>query len=273
MLVKRLWVSIILLPIGLILISIGGIPFALLIATFMGLAAWEYDRLFRTGGLKPAGFLIPAGALFLLYGRVTAGFESGPWMISLVILASMTYHLVAYERGSDTAGSDFGITLAGMLYFGWIGGYLVSLRELPDGKWWFLVALPAVWLADSGAYFIGRKFGKHKLSPRLSPKKSWEGYLGGIVTGCLGAALLTLVWQVGAGPESTLSVWKSAVLGLTLSTLTPLGDLGESMIKRQFGIKDSSNLITGHGGVFDRIDSWLWAGVIGYYVVVWFFLG
>ncbi len=273
MLAKRLWVAIILLPIGLVLISIGGIPFALLIATFMGLAAWEYDRLYRAGGFKPAGVLIPAGALLLLYGRIASGFESAPWMISLVILASMTYHLVAYERGSDTAGSDFGITLAGVLYFGWIGGYLVSLRELPDGKWWFLVALPAVWLADSGAYFIGRKFGKHKLSPRLSPKKSWEGYLGGIVTGSLGAALLTLVWQVGAGPDSSLSIWKSALLGLTLSTLTPLGDLGESMIKRQFGIKDSSNLIPGHGGVFDRIDSWLWAGVIAYYAIDWFFLG
>jgi len=272
MLVKRLWVAILLLPLGLILISIGGIPFALLVAAFIGLAAWEYDRLFRLGGLKPAGILIPAGALLLLYGRVMAGFESAPWMVSLLVLASMAYHLVAYERGADTAASDFGITLGGILYFGWLGSYFVSLRELPDGKWWFLIALPAVWLADSGAYFIGRKFGRHKLSPRLSPKKSWEGYLGGILAGSLGAALLTLVWRVGAGPESTIAVWKAALLGLVLSILTPLGDLGESMIKRQFGVKDSSSLFPGHGGAFDRIDSWLWAGVIGYYVIVWFFL-
>ena len=272
MLVKRLWVAILLLPLGLILISIGGILFALLVAAFIGLAAWEYDRLFRLGGFKPAGFLIPAGALLLIYGRVTAGFEDAHWMVSLVILISMAYHLVAYERGANTAASDFGISLAGMLYFGWVGGYLISLRDLPDGKWWFLIALPAVWLADSGAYFIGRKFGRHKLSPRLSPKKSWEGYLGGILTGSLGAALLTLAWRVGAGPESTISVWKAALLGLILAILTPLGDLGESMIKRQFGVKDSSNLFPGHGGAFDRIDSWLWAGVISYYVIVWFFL-
>ncbi|HSF80547.1 MAG TPA: phosphatidate cytidylyltransferase [Anaerolineales bacterium] len=272
MLVKRLWVAIILLPIGLILISIGGIPFALLIALFMGLAAWEYDRLFRAGGFKPAGVLIPAGALLLLYGRFTTGFESAHWMISLVILVSMAYHLVAYERGVDTAGTDFGITLAGVLYFGWVGGYLMSLRDLPDGKWWFLIALPAVWLADSGAYFIGRKFGQHRLSPRLSPKKSWEGYLGGILFGSLGAALLTLLWRIGAGPESAVTVWRAALLGLVLSILTPLGDLGESMIKRQFGVKDSSNLFPGHGGAFDRIDSWLWAGVIGYYVIVWLFI-
>ena len=272
MLVKRLWVAIILLPAGLLLISIGGTPFALLIAAFLGLAAWEYDRLFRLGGFKPAGVLIPAGALLLLYGRIAGGFGSSSWMVSLVILGSMTYHLVAFERGSNTAGSDFGLTLAGMLYFGWIGGYLVSLSELPEGKWWFLLALPAVWLADSGAYFIGRKFGRHKLSPRLSPKKSWEGYLGGIVVGSLGAALLALVWRVGAGPETAITVGRAALLGLILSILTPLGDLGESMIKRQFGVKDSSNLFTGHGGAFDRIDSWLWAGVIGYYVIVWFFI-
>lgn len=272
MLVKRLLVAIVLLPVGLILISIGGIPFALLIAIFMGLAAWEYDRLFRAGGFNPAGFLIPIGALALLWGRVATGFEDAPWLISTLILACMAYHLVAYERGVDTAGVDFGISLAGMIYFGWIGGYLISLRELPDGKWWFLLALPAVWLADSGAYFIGRRFGKHKLAPRLSPKKSWEGYIAGIVTGSLGAALLSLVWRIAAEPDTSVTVWRAALLGLILSILTPLGDLGESMIKRQFGVKDSSNIIPGHGGAFDRIDSWLWAGVLGYYIIVLLFL-
>jgi phosphatidate cytidylyltransferase len=132
--------------------------------------------------------------------------------------------------------------------------------------------LPAVWLADSGAYFIGVRFGRHKLSPRLSPKKTWEGYLAGVVTGTLGAALLALVWRIGAGPETAITFWRAAWLGFVISVLTPLGDLGESMIKRQVGAKDSSHLIPGHGGVFDRIDSWLWAGVIGYYIITWQFL-
>jgi phosphatidate cytidylyltransferase len=134
-----------------------------------------------------------------------------------------------------------------------------------------LLVLSAVWIADSGAYFIGRAFGKHKLSPRLSPKKTWEGYLGGVLTGTIGTALMALLFMNLAGPDTTIALWKGALLGLILSVLTTLGDLGESMFKRQVGVKDSSNLIPGHGGVFDRIDSWLWAVAIGYYVIVWIF--
>lgn len=272
MLVKRVLVAAILLPIGLVLIYYGGIPYALLVALFMGLAAWEYVHLFRTGGLQPSRVIVPLGTLLFVFGRVRDGFESAPWILTLVILVSMTYHLLAFERGRDQSGTDFGITLSGILYFGWLGSYLISLRELPEGLWWVLLVLPAVWIADSGAYFIGGRFGRHKLSPRLSPKKSWEGYLGGIITGTLGTALLALVWIYWAGPDTTISMWKGALLGLILSVLTPLGDLGESMIKRQVGVKDSSNLIPGHGGAFDRIDSWLWAGAIGYYVIIWFSL-
>ena len=112
--------------------------------------------------------------------------------------------------------------------------------------------------------------GKHKLSPRLSPKKTWEGYIGGVVTGTLGAGLLAYLWQPCARTGMTPSPLQSGLLlGFIISLTTTLGDLGESMIKRQVGVKDSGNLIPGHGGVFDRIDSWLWAGVIGYYVIIW----
>jgi phosphatidate cytidylyltransferase len=197
------------------------------------------------------------------------GFESAPWVISLVILGSMAYHLICYERGRDQAATDFAVTLAGALYLGWLGGYLVSLRNLPEGTWWLLLVLPSVWLADSGAYFIGRSYGRRKLSPRLSPQKTWEGYLGGILVGVPGTAGLVYLWQIWAGPEFTISPVQGALLGLLLSGLPTLGDLGESMIKRQAGAKDSSSLLPGHGGVFDRIDSWLWAAAIGYHFIVW----
>jgi len=271
MLVSRLLVTIVLLPVGLLAIHYGGLPYYLLVALLLGLAAWEYASLFRLGGSRPAVILITGGTLLLVLGRVLDGFASASWLASLLILLSMTYHLVAYERGRDQAGSDFAVTLSGIFYCGWLGAYLISLRELPEGKWWVLLVLPAVWLADSGAYFVGIRFGRHKLSPRLSPKKTWEGYLAGVVTGTLGAALLALVWRIGAGPETAITAGKAALLGFILSAVTTLGDLGESMIKRQMGAKDSSHLIPGHGGFFDRVDSWLWAGVIGYYLVSWFF--
>ena len=111
------------------------------------------------------------------------------------------------------------------------------------------------------------------MSPRLSPKKSWEGYLGGILLAIPGTALLTLLWRVWAGTATTVTPLHGALLGLIMGALTILGDLGESMLKRQVGVKDLGNLLPGHGGAFDRIDSWLWGAVIGYYVIVFVFLG
>jgi phosphatidate cytidylyltransferase len=269
MLVERLLVTIILLPVGMAAILAGGWYLTALVAVFMCSAAWEYVQLFSASGLQPAGALVIGGTLILLIGRNVNGFDSAAWMISLLILLCMTYHLVAYERGRDQAGTDFAVSLAGMFYIGWFGAYFISLRNLPEGKWWILVVLPAVWFADAGAYFIGKRFGRHKLSPRLSPKKTWEGYLGGILVGVLLTALFTTIWQVGAGPDSAITPLRGAIVGLVMGIFPTLGDLGESMIKRQMGVKDSGNLLPGHGGAFDRIDSWLWAVVLGYYMILW----
>ncbi len=272
MLVKRLLVTIILLPIGLAAILVGGWYLTALIAIFMGVATWEYANLFRAGGLQPAGLLAIGGTLILLIGRTLNGFDSAPWMISLIILIVMAYHLVAYERGRDQAGTDFAVTLAGIFYIGWFGAYFISLRNLPEGKWWILVVLPAVWFADSGAYFIGKRFGRHHLSPRLSPNKTWEGYFGGIIVGVLLTTVFAAIWRVGAGPDSAITPLRGALVGLVMGIFPTLGDLGESMIKRQMGVKDSGNFLPGHGGAFDRIDSWLWAVMIGYYMILWLWI-
>lgn len=279
MLGKRVLVAVILLPIGLALIFLGGWWYTALIALILGLAAVEYGRLFRGGGYQPADWLIITFSVLLPLARGWQGQALDGLLIGLFILASMTVHLLAYERGRDQAGTDFAVTVAGGMYFGFVGSYLVLLRALPEGLWWVLLALPAVWLADSGAYFIGRAFGKHKMSKRLSPKKSWEGYFGGILFGVVGTVLLALLWQALAArwPETLESATlitplNAAILGLVMSVLPTLGDLGESMIKRQFGVKDSGTLLPGHGGVFDRIDSWLWAGILGYFLIFYFLL-
>jgi phosphatidate cytidylyltransferase len=144
---------------------------------------------------------------------------------------------------------------------------LVSLRSLPDGLWWLLTALPSVWVGDSAAYFVGRAFGRHRLAPRLSPKKSWEGYLAGIVGAAAAGAGFAALWGVAAGPSASVTPERGLVLGAVLGLLTTLGDLGISMIKREVQVKDSGTLLPGHGGALDRLDSWLWAGAIGYYLI------
>ncbi|MGB9674194.1 MAG: phosphatidate cytidylyltransferase [Anaerolineales bacterium] len=269
MLTNRILVVIILLPLGLWVINQGGWVFAITVAVLAGLAAWEVGNMFAKKGANPFLWAMPFGASLLVITRYFGGVEAEAWGLSLIILVSMTYHLVDYERGRALAASDFALSLMGMVYCGWMGGYLVALRQLPEGKWWLLLALPIVWLADAGAFSVGRRFGKHALSPRLSPKKTWEGYWGGVLSGVLSGWALAVLWMIGAGPTTLITPWKGAVLGFLLSVITPLGDLGESMIKRQNGVKDSSNLLPGHGGIFDRIDSWLWAGVLSYYLIIW----
>jgi phosphatidate cytidylyltransferase len=117
-----------------------------------------------------------------------------------------------------------------------------------------LFALLVVWVADSAAYFVGRAWGEHKMAPLISPHKSWEGYVAGVLSG----VLLGLV----ANFLLPFSLWRGVGLGALLALLTPLGDLFISLMKRQMGVKDTSHLIPGHGGVLDRVDSVLWAGTL-----------
>ena len=264
---KRTLTALILAAIGVPAIIFGGIFFWLLMAFFLVIAAWEYTNLMRGAKFEPQQILVVAGVFFLLFIRTRfAEYESAA-LTGLVLLA-MSLHLVAYERGRDNAAGDFAITVTGLIYLGWLGAYLVKLRELPGGVFWFTLVLPSVWFADSGAYLIGKNFGKHKLSPRLSPKKTWEGYFGGILFGVLAGMLFAWLWR----DSIPVTLLNGAVIGLFMATLTTLGDLGESMIKRQAGMKDSSNILPGHGGIFDRIDTWLWASALGYYLITWFFI-
>jgi phosphatidate cytidylyltransferase len=272
MLAKRALVAAILLPIGVAAIWLGSWYLTVLVMLFMSAAAWEYVNLFRSGGLQPGLILVIGGTLLLLIGRTLNEFASAGWMISLIVLVSMTYHLLAYERGRDQAATDFAVSQAGVFYIGWLGAYFISLRSLPEGQWWVLIVLAGVMLADSGAYFIGRRFGRHKLSPRLSPKKTWEGYFGGILVGIPLTTLFAYLFSLAAGPASGITPLRGALIGLVMAVIPTLGDLGESMIKRQMGVKDSGNILPGHGGAFDRIDAWLWAMVIGYYIVSFLYI-
>lgn len=269
MLVQRLIVAIFLIPAGVLVISMGGWVWASAVIMALGYGAWEYYRLFVQGGYRPSAPLLILGVAGLALARQIFDFSVSNLLLSSLILITMGMQVIRFEKGSDTSALDFNITLGGILYLGWLGSYLISLRSLPNGLWWFLSVLPAVWIADGAAYFVGSHFGKHKLSPRVSPKKSWEGYIGGVIAGALGCMLLASLWHLRA---PMMSATKGLIVGLVVCGLSPLGDLGESMLKRGFGVKDTSHLLPGHGGVMDRIDSWLWAAVIGYYLILYMWI-
>lgn len=272
MLRERVIVTLLGVPVILVVIYQGGWLYDLVATLIVLVAASEYVRLFHTGGYKPAGFLVLAGVAGLSLARALSGFADVIWIVTGMTGLSMVAHARDYELGREQAGLDFAITLAGLLYFGSFGPYFISVRNLPDGLWWLLLALPVCWMADVGAYVIGSLWGKHKLSRRLSPRKTWEGYLGGILFAIPGGYLLALGLAALAPETLAMQPWQGAVMGAVLSLLIPLGDLGKSMVKRMVGAKDSGRLLPGHGGAWDRIDTWLWAMPLAYYLITAWFL-
>lgn len=268
---RRLFTAFGLAAVGLPAIILGGVFYYLLMGTFLVGAAWEYIQLFRAVKFEPNMAVTLGGVAAVTLARMFLPHYAQP-VFAAVILLAMVVHLFAYERGRDQSALDFGVTVGGVVYIGWIGSYLLDLRNLPEGGWWFMLVMFCVWAGDSGAYSIGRAYGKHKMAPRLSPKKSWEGYGASVFTGFITGGFYVYVFTTYGYLTSDITIWQGAVMGFLLGALPPLGDLGESMIKRQSGIKDSSDIIPGHGGFFDRIDSWLWGAVIGYYYLVWFIL-
>ncbi len=269
MLAQRLIVAILLIPIGVFIIATGGWVMAAVVIAVLGYGAWEYWRIFTQGGYHPSAPIMIAGVAGLALVRQVYQFSGSDLILSLLVLLSMGAQVFQFEKGSNTSAVDFNITLGGILYLGWLGSYLISLRNLPDGQWWFLLVLPSIWFGDGSAYFVGSHFGRHKMSPRVSPKKSWEGYVGGVIGGALFTLLLASLWHLRVPAVTPI---KGMILGVVIAGLSPLGDLGESMLKRGFGVKDSSRLLPGHGGIMDRIDSWLFGAVIGYYLILYAWL-
>lgn len=265
MLRQRLLVLIFLIPIFIFFLAQGGIAFTLLITLMLGIGAWEYWRIFNQGGFEPSRSILIIGVSTLTLARGLFGLPASEFVLAIACLAAMARHVVGYERGDSQPAINFSITAGGLVYLGWLGPYMLSIRDLPDGMWWLLLVLASIWFADGGAYFIGSKFGHTKMAPITSPKKSWEGFAGGAAFCLLLTPLIAALWQLRA---VTVTPIRGLIIALVLSLLAPMGDLGESMLKRQFGVKDSSHLLPGHGGFLDRMDTWIWSAVIGYYLIV-----
>lgn len=269
MLRHRVISAAILIPLALFAIWQGAWLFALLVAVLTTLAGIEYVAM-----LKRKGYAL---ALPLVWGMtyvwlVDALWGHGRWLADLLaagIVLTTLWEL--WRRHRDPHRPDptaqWALTMVGGLYLGMGGAYLLRLRALPDGLWWTLSALPIIWVSESAAYFVGRRWGKHKMSPTISPGKSWEGYAGQVIGGIGTGALCGWLWPTLSAIPISLTVGRGLLLGLLLSALATAGDFLVSMIKREVGVKDTGNLIPGHGGAFDRIDSVLWAGVLTWALV------
>ncbi len=261
---NRVISALILLAIGLPALFLGGIPYYILFGFFLVMAGWEYVNIAAACGARPSRWPLIIGVVVITAARYFFPAYATP-ALAFSILALMIFHLIDYERGRDQAGTDFAIGAGGLVYIGWVGSYLLDIRALEYGGWWVLFILPTVWGVDTGAFMLGAAYGKHRMAPRLSPKKSWEGFAAGVFTSVLMGGFFAFAYTTW-GPLD-LSIGQGALFGLAAGLLTPFGDLGVSMLKRQAGLKDSGNIMPGHGGALDRIDSWLWGAVLGYYFI------
>jgi phosphatidate cytidylyltransferase len=257
----------ILIPIAVGLIYLGGFAFLALVAVMLSLAEAEFCRLMAQDEFRPTlVFGIGLVWLFLLNAQLPELDILQPGL-TLILLASLAWQM-AHRQGSPVA--DWALTITGGLYLGVCGACMINIRSLNDGFWWMLTILFAIICADSGAYFIGRAWGRHKMVPSLSPGKTWEGYIAGVIIGVLLTVLMVSLWRTQINGAIIANIVHGSILGLLISTLAPLGDLAISMVKRQVGAKDSGNIIPGHGGALDRLDSLLWTAVISYYYIMWF---
>jgi phosphatidate cytidylyltransferase len=274
MLLKRALVTFTLGPLVLVLIYFGEWFYFLPFAALLIIAAVEYSQLINKLGWKsPLWILIPAAFLqwFLPLDVQAQLFGEGGIQVDLVavsllisLLAAMGYALWLYEKRTDenAPASWFAIT-TGILLIGWLGSHFFRLRGVPESAAaWTALAMLGTWIADSGAYVFGKSIGRHKLSPRLSPNKTIEGYIGGIFAGTLFTVIIAYFLD--------LDLILALILGLLVSVVSPAGDLGISMLKRSVGVKDSGKILPGHGGALDRIDSLVWSVALAYYLLFLF---
>ncbi|MCY1286589.1 Phosphatidate cytidylyltransferase [compost metagenome] len=251
MLKQRVITALVLLPIALAgFFWLDGGAFALFIGAVVSLGGWEWARLagFSAQPLRIAYGLLVAALLYGLY-LVPA---LAPLVLVLGVLwwGAATVLVLGYPETSRYWGGTLGKLVIGLLILlpAWQG--LVLFKQWPLANWLILAVMVLVWAADIGAYFSGKAFGKRKLAPQVSPGKSWEGLVGGLLASLLITAGVGL-YRGWIGSELVLALAGAALVVL----VSVVGDLTESMFKRQSGIKDSSNLLPGHGGVLDRIDS------------------
>ena len=248
-----------------LLLLVKGSPlwFCLVAVSIVMLAAEEYLRMvdarnmpFLERRFLNSCFAVPVAITCFYPGPATL-----PPAILISFFVAIGYFLFRYKDIDDKFNFFCRLNL-GIFYIGFLGAHLVLLRFLPEGSAWLIVGTAITAGSDTGAYFIGKAFGKTKLCPNISPNKTIEGAVGGVLAGLAAGAGFAFLFLPSI---NWLFVLVSSVL---LSLVGIVGDLTESIIKRGTGTKDSGNCLAGHGGILDRVDSLLFVGPVLYYLLV-----
>lgn len=258
----RILVSVFAIPALVLLSFLGGVYFLSFVLIISGISFYEFSVMAK---LKDAKVNINLGliaVIFLIINQYRFFFSQYNFLIAFFVV------LLVFElfRNNGSAIQNIGATLLSVFYMGIFGSTLVGVREIypninelyNNGGYLIISIFATIWICDSAAFFGGTALGKHKLFPRVSPKKSWEGAIFGFVFAIL--AMILAKYLV----LNFLSLKNALVIGFIIGTFGQIGDLAESLLKRDAGLKDSSHLIPGHGGIFDRFDSLLFSSPIIY---------
>jgi phosphatidate cytidylyltransferase len=266
-LVRRVGFAVVAIPLALAIVWYGGLPLALLLAAAGALGARELFDLAATQGIRPIrplGLISAAALAPIVYAAVVPTdlrpliLVWWPYVAGLWLMVLLTW-VLAVRSPTDKPMSAAGVTLLGVAYTGALPAFLVAIRHNHHpvrswaGAWLVFFPLVVTWVCDTAAMFGGRTFGGPKLAPRVSPGKTRSGSVAGLMGGLLVAPIFAALVFPPLGLEVPL--WQLLVIAGVLSVVGQIGDLAESLFKREAGVKDSSSLIPGHGGVLDRFDS------------------
>ena len=238
--------------------------FTVFMAVWGLLAAFEFYRMVSVAKMPSLTYF---GLIWTLLFILSPHFDYD-FLIPLLLTSTIVLPMLMLVLNPNKENSfiNWAWTIAGILYVGWLLSYLVALRGVDGGRDWVFFALFTTFGSDTIAFFCGQALGRHKLAPHISPGKTWEGAIAGVFGAIIVSLLLVTILNL------PLSYGQAILLGLLVSILGQLGDLTESLFKRKMGVKDSGKLLPGHGGVLDRIDSIVFAGIVVYYYVIWVIL-
>jgi phosphatidate cytidylyltransferase len=219
--------------------------FIAVVAVALGIGLFELSRAFSTARIHLPVLPIVTGGTIMLVGSYFGGMETASVAMALTVIGTMVWRL---SEGAEGFVRDVsaGIFSLGYLYL--MGTFVLLMLQEDDGPWRIVAFIVATIASDIGGYIAGVLFGKHPMAPTISPKKSWEGFAGSLLFG-IGTGILTVTYALDG------DWWVGIVLGVAGVVFATLGDLSESLIKRDLGIKDMGNLLPGHGGLMDRLDS------------------